>query len=68
MKRIAIVAGTMFSVVACLGQQRQPNIVFYLGGRHGVSFICLCQRRIRLFCLLPSSGASRVWVSMATLS
>ena len=35
MKRIAIVAGTMFSVVACLGQQRQPNIVFILADDMG---------------------------------
>lgn len=35
MKRIAIVAGTMFSMVACLGQQRQPNIVFILADDMG---------------------------------
>lgn len=35
MKRIAILAGTLLSVGACLGQQRQPNIVFILADDMG---------------------------------
>ena len=63
MKRIAIVAGTMFSVVACLGQQRQPNIVFILADDMGYPL-----SDIRPSCHQPSSGGNRGWVSMATLS
>ena len=35
MKRIAILAGTLLSVRTCLGQQRQPNIVFILADDMG---------------------------------